>query len=698
MKFILLFVSLTLSFLTLAQQHNLWHFGQNTGLDFSSGSPVSISSSIETSESCYTATDNNGNLLFYTNGIKVWDANDNLMPNGTGLNGNQSSQCMVVPQPNTPNKYYIISNEATSTQSGVSIFYSEIDMTLNGGLGDVVASTKNTLLTNNSGEWISAVPHGNCDNIWILTHGDMSNPLLHAFELSNNGISTTPVSTDIGVVFSNFDQPKGVIKPRPNSNQVAFTKPLFSGTIILFDFDNLTGLASNANTIHNDNSTRGFGIEFSRNGDVMYVGNLGVGRIHQYDLTAANIAATRTEIGNIGNSGEVGFLQIAPDDKIYVNYNIFPSGSNFLGVINSPATVGLGCNYVQNALNLGAVTTIYGLPWYFNQNNIPNTALNLGNDTIICSGGSIELNGDIAINSAENYLWSNGLTDSVITVNTAGTYWLDRQIGNCPNESDTIVVLDDDFSMPTDLIDTIVCGPFFLDLNLDTIQNLSDATWQFSNGNTINSTQIQQLISGHGIHQVELNATSTSLCTYTSTNIATIEILPALDFEIHHTPENPAFGDLLVFDINTEQQNFDYSWSINGNEYGENENPSYAITGSDALNVSLSVTDENGCSYQRSTIINFDVTQMIFVPNAFTPDGNENNDVFKIYDINNTVESISIFNRWGELLWKSESSFNYWDGTYDGKLVPDGIYTWKIKYKLNTGEAKIITGFVNVLR
>ena len=76
-------------FHTLAQpQTNHWYFGRNAGLDFSSGSPsIATGGQTFTDEGVASISDNNGNLLFYTEGTTVWDKNQSIMPNGTGLFG-----------------------------------------------------------------------------------------------------------------------------------------------------------------------------------------------------------------------------------------------------------------------------------------------------------------------------------------------------------------------------------------------------------------------------------------------------------------------------------------------------------------------------------------------------------------------------------------------------------------------------------
>ncbi len=92
---------------------------------------------------------------------------------------------------------------------------------------------------------------------------------------------------------------------------------------------------------------------------------------------------------------------------------------------------------------------------------------------------------------------------------------------------------------------------------------------------------------------------------------------------------------------------------------------------------------------------------VVFVPNTFTPDGNIFNNVFEAKMAFPPIEwEMTIYNRWGEELWKTNDYEDYWDGTYQGKMMQDGIYTYKIKY-VPCGildDEILITGHVNLLR
>jgi gliding motility-associated-like protein len=110
----------------------------------------------------------------------------------------------------------------------------------------------------------------------------------------------------------------------------------------------------------------------------------------------------------------------------------------------------------------------------------------------------------------------------------------------------------------------------------------------------------------------------------------------------------------------------------------------------------VSYTDANGCSAQDNVTIHFD--PMIFVPNTFTPDGNEFNQAFHIVASNISALELMIFDRWGELIFTMNDVNDYWDGSFNGYPCQDGTYTWKMRYWNESDEEFQLTGHVNLLR
>jgi gliding motility-associated-like protein len=132
------------------------------------------------------------------------------------------------------------------------------------------------------------------------------------------------------------------------------------------------------------------------------------------------------------------------------------------------------------------------------------------------------------------------------------------------------------------------------------------------------------------------------------------------------------------------------------------ENPSFDFSNQEPgfYPVMLIVENSDGC---KDTVINyleFIEEPLVFVPNTFTPDGNEINNTWEI--VANGIDimdfNVLIFNRWGEIIWESNDASVGWDGTYNNRLVASGIYTWKISAKDKRRSTTLnYNGFVNVM-
>lgn len=358
---ILVLFSCFLSYCLFAQmERSKWYFGNNAGLDFSSGTPVPLTvSQMQTNEGCSSIANQFGDLLFYTNGEKAWNSNHAVMPNGNGLLGHTSSSqsALIVPKPGSSEIYYIFTVAAQADASGLC--FSEVDMSLQGGLGDIT-SNKNILLATPVCEKITAVKHTNGEDIWVITHESGTDKFL-AYLVTANGINSSPNVSITGPVINGNSSIEtiGCMKSDPFGKHIAMAN-YGSRQTVLFDFDVSNGIVSNPTILTIQEPNRPYGIEFSPCGNFLYVSLWGTinGGILQFNLSAQNLQLSAITIAN--NLIQAGTLQLAPDGKIYLSETGL--GSDKLSVINSPELPGAGCDFVHNAitLNYGIVTS--GLP------------------------------------------------------------------------------------------------------------------------------------------------------------------------------------------------------------------------------------------------------------------------------------------------------------------------------------------------
>ena len=380
-KIIILLVPLLSSLISFSQKEaNIWYFGGKAGIDFNNCSSVPVALTdgvIGTLEGCSSIADSMGNLLFYTNGLVVWNRNHVQMPNGFGLGGGRdlssTQAALIVQKPGSNNIYYIFTTPTEVmhvSNAMVGFRYSVVDMTMEGGFGDVVGSSKNILLHHPVPEKVTSVRHANGCDIWVISHLFGTNNF-HAYLVTSLGVTHTPVVSSAGSVHTEdsvyFGQNLqihhknsiGQLKVSRDGSKLAVAM-WRDGKIELFDFNNSTGLVSNPVFLAGSLSSPvagAYGVEFSPDGTKLYGSSL-AGQIYQWDLMAGlplDIINSRTLVAS---SSVTASLQLAPDEKIYVARVRL----NYIGAINNPNAEGTACNYTENAIFLDGKRSTGGLP------------------------------------------------------------------------------------------------------------------------------------------------------------------------------------------------------------------------------------------------------------------------------------------------------------------------------------------------
>ena len=354
---------ISVSLYSQPQNANIWYFGGFAGLDFNSGSPVAITDgNVLSYEGCGVISDDNGNLLFYTDVNTVWDRTHTAMPNGTGLLGHESAAQtgLCVPHPGNSNQYYIFTTGDVEMNAPSRLHYSIVDMSLNSGNGNIVTGQKNVVLLNNVVERVTGVLHDNCEHYWVITHNNNTSDF-YAYLIDNSGLNTTtPTISTIGAAFSAFGD-AGFLKVSHDGSMLVNTME-YSRYVELYDFDNSTGAVSNLYTI--PMVIDAYGAEFSLDLTRLYISTTDNQDVYQFDLTSSDIAGSRVTIGNASNGFmppyRGGALQMGPDGKIYMaTLNTYS-----LDVIANPNGLGSACNFQNAGQTLGTRISKEGLPTF----------------------------------------------------------------------------------------------------------------------------------------------------------------------------------------------------------------------------------------------------------------------------------------------------------------------------------------------
>ncbi|WP_396636867.1 T9SS type B sorting domain-containing protein [Maribacter sp. R77961] len=567
LQYLLFVILFSTSIFTQAQKEAaIWYFGENAGLDFNSGTPVALTDGqLNTHEGCATISDSNGSLLFYTDGITVWNRNHLIMPNGTGLNGDPSStqSAIIVPKSDEPNIYFLFTVDEAGGPNGLQ--YSVVDMNLNGGMGDITAQ-KGIPLISRTSEKICAVAHSDGQGVWVITRSYGGNSY-YSFLVDASGINTTPVVTNIGPSLPQAEYSTiGYMKTSPDGKfLVSITDN--DAQVDLMRFNTATGTMSDHVSLkgffdaNRAAGNRPYGGEFSLNNNVLYITT-------RYNLTQFDLSTYEQDA--IINSGHIlesrwymfkGALQMGIDGKIYET-NIL---NNYLNVINNPNVLGDGCDFVDDAVYLGpGAKASMGLPPFissFFDVGIEAENLCLGNETEFSIEASEPITsilwdfGDGTTATAENpghtYAAAGDYTVSV-TVNTASnstTETEDITISEIPKalplEDITACITQDAYDMDLQTLNASVLGTqdpdnfsvdyFLSQSDADTYTNVLENTHSFALGTTL-------------VYIRASNKTNTNCYTTAAFNIIARQA-PVIDTVLDWTVCDDDTDGLFTFDL-----------------------------------------------------------------------------------------------------------------------------------------------------
>ncbi len=294
----------------------------------------------------------NGNLLFYTDGTRVYDRNHLPMPNGGGLNGFASANqpVAICPVPGQVGKYFVFTNSADFV-NGVdgTISYTIVDMGLFGNAafpapaaGDV--ESKNTAIPGltQRAEGMVVVPHDNQIDFWLITQ--QVNTQTFAATLINAAAYTGTFNT-ITSGAAPLPTAAAHLGYHPATQKIAVAPQDADTDAIILNFNNASGVLTFDRTILNSatpaaNNQSVYDIEWSNNGRYLYLsrhGDAGVtAMVLQYDYL--NAAVTLAPVIPTAIHRSFG-LQMAPDSTIYHLYQAASGGPFLLGRIARPDSV-----------------------------------------------------------------------------------------------------------------------------------------------------------------------------------------------------------------------------------------------------------------------------------------------------------------------------------------------------------------------
>lgn len=193
-------------------------------------------------------------------------------------------------------------------------------------------------------------------------------------------------------------------------------------------------------------------------------------------------------------------------------------------------------------------------------------------------------------------------------------------------------------------------------------------------------------------------------CSSVLNKIVNAVIHPKPEVQFTYQPSYLKTSESLAIFQNQSNGAVVYNWHFGDGDSSNLPNPSHLfdIEGKDYVEVQLLATTNFGCVDSTTMRIKVRREPMIYIPNTFTPNGDEvNNHFYPILSEGIELEDFSflIFNRWGEIIFETNDIFKGWDGIYKGKIVPDGLYSYKIQVKhIGSSVREDIIGHINVLK
>lgn len=568
-----------------------WVFGDSAYVSFTSGVPKSlIGAKIAQWEGCATMSDPyTGRLLFYTDGIRIWDSTHNTMPFNLSylLKGHNSStqSVLIVPNPGNENQYYVFTANGGSTGGNkLGYYYSIVDMKENNGKGDVI-SGNNRLYNrvcipggslpgyNTPFEQLTATikQYATCNQsaeYWIVHEG--CNDSIMAYLLTKDGISP-PVQNYIPKKSNTPSYDYGGAAFSPSGTKLAINR---SGILTqVFDFNLESGVLYNPIDIR----TGGYSFAFSPSEKYLYVSTLSV--IEQYEIVSGHKAYLKYSSTLLPLGKGPSTLFYGPDNRLYMgrSYN-----SKVIAAINNPNLPGKLCGITDSAVVLQQGVSRFGLQniqaLYIKDNHI---------DTF-----NQDLSWEIKVDSCNN-------TMGII----AGIDW------SC------------------DFLGLDVTSKFILD-EKDSFINTAgnDISAYFNFDSTLET------------HQLKIILEKECFRSYKNTLLFNIKCV--LEDDSSDIVENTVVNDTLFDDLFTDN----------------------------------------------------DIT--FFIPNIFTPNGDNQNDLFEISGTFDEFK-LRIYDKKGMLLFQSTKE-PFWNGNHNGNIVPSGVYIYHFEGS-NSKSSKLIYKTGNIL-
>ena len=248
------------------------------------------------------------------------------------------------------------------------------------------------------------------------------------------------------------------------------------------------------------------------------------------------------------------------------------------------------------------------------------------------------------------------------------------------------------------------CAPLTVNITDQSVPASNSVSWNFGDGSA-NSTQlgiVSHQFTNAGCYDITLTSTSNG-CTNSMTLQNYICVVPVADASFYvddytQSVMNPTFNVL-----NTSTNATSYLWDFGDGAQSNAVSGAHTyLTEPGNYTIMLYATNAAGCMDSTSVTVKIEDELIFHIPNAFTPDGDEYNNTFVpvFYSgFDPFSYTLTIYDRWGEILFESHNVDAGWDGTYNGELAKEGSYSWTIRFRDAGNDKKFVySGHVSLIK
>ena len=370
-----------------------------------------------------------------------------------------------------------------------------------------------------------------------------------------------------------------------------------------------------------------------------------------------------------------------------------PSGNLWsTGSTANSITVNTSGNYSVSYTDANNCTSLASNPMMVTvQALAPTPTISTSGPTTFCENDSVVL----TCSQAQTYLWNNGATTPSITVFTAGTYTVSVTDICNPIDPDADIQITVNPSPTADFNAPILfdCLPSTIQF-INTSSSAAASLWDFGDGGNSNETNPAYIYQFPGLYDISLTVFDVNGCSNTKTLNDYIEIFPPAEVSYTISPKVTTLLNSAVEFVNTTPNTMSQLWDLGTIGMFPETKFTHTFENVGIYPVELTVTTENGCIETVNDSVIIEENYVIYIPNSFTPNGDGLNDSFIATGGGIKEFKMEIYNRWGNLIFTTNSLSQPWDGVGHGQ----DNYMWKIYLKDSKGTQREMIGSVTLLR